>query len=111
MKKLLIVVVLIVFTSISKGQSPVADHLAHKLANAMRDSLSLNRAQRDQLYTINIQLHNEKTLARTQFQNRDSIGKKIQLIENNRDLLYKVVLSGDEYLLYRKKKKNIMKNN
>lgn len=94
-----------------KAQSNPAQDISSRIANKMRDTLSLFSAQRDSIYSINIELHNRKQLVRQQYSNMDSLRIKIQAIENTRDSLYRTVLSEEKYLMYRQKKRNLVSNN
>ncbi len=58
MKILIICSLLFVAISVS-AQSP-AEQLAGKIAQKMKDSLSLTEPQKEQIYSINMQLHNQK---------------------------------------------------
>jgi hypothetical protein len=93
-----------------KAQTP-AEQLAVKIAQKMKDSLSLTELQKSQLYEINIQLNNSKSAARQQYTGSDSLGIKIQKIENTRDSLYSQILTEPQFLLYRQKKRNLVNNN
>lgn len=92
------------------GQSG-AEQLATRIAKKMKDSLSLTASQQTQIYTINMQLHQQKQQVFTRYQASDSLRIHLQRIENSRDTLYSSVLSPDKYLLYRQKKRNLISNN
>ncbi len=77
----------------------------------MKDSLSLSDVQKTQVFNINMQLQAQKMDARNQYPIRDTLVKKMQLIENKRDSLYGTVLTGAQFILYRPKKKNLVNNN
>ena len=101
-----------VFAAMSvAGQQNSAHQLAQKMAQKMKDSLSLTDAQKNQLYNINMQLHNQKMNIRQQYKAGDSLGYYLQRVENTRDSLYHQVLSGEKYLLYRQKKTRLINNN
>jgi hypothetical protein len=93
-----------------KAQSP-AEKLATRIAQKMTDSLSLTATQKSQLYTINMQLHNQKMTARQQHLQPDSMRVYIQKIENTRDGLYHGVLGDYKYTLYLQKKSRLVNNN
>lgn len=84
--------------------------LANRMADKLRDSLSLSSTQRDQLFSINIELHNRKMAARSGSQNRDSIGILFQQIENKRDSFYGTVLLEPQFLVYKQKKRYLISN-
>lgn len=111
MKKLFICFLLIGISSVVFGQSNHAETISGKIAARMKDSLSLTVQKRQQIYQINLQLHQQKQSVRQQFNNNDSIRIKIQLIENTRDSLYSSVLNEQEYILYKQKKKSLVNNN
>jgi hypothetical protein len=94
----------------SNGEGP-STQLANRIADKMRDSLSLSEKQRNEIFVINTQLQNKKKAARASGQNRESIGLALQQIENTRDSLYATVLSASEILVYKQKKRNLIRNN
>lgn len=110
MKYNLLIATIILSVSICKGQSP-AETLSNKIANKMRDTLSLADSQRIQIYNINMQLHNQKMDIRQQYFGSDSLSSKIQSVENTRDSLYHMILADDKFILYRQKKVNLVNNN
>jgi hypothetical protein len=97
--------------SYSVNAQTAAEQLADKIAVKMKDSLSLSSEQKGQLYTINIQLSNQKASVRQQYAGTDSLQLKMQRVENTRDSLYRSVLGEEKYLLYRQKKRNLVNNN
>jgi hypothetical protein len=110
-KVILIFILLTPFfnTAIAQANNQGAGvQLANRIADKLRDSLSLTSAQRDQLFSINMELHNRKMAARSGSQNRDSIGVLLQRIENKRDSLYGTILSEQQLLLYRQKKRYLI---
>ncbi len=110
MKKIFIVFSAFFFSiGTTNAQENNPEKLAEKMADAMKDSLNLNKKQRDDIYAINMQLHDEKVKARKQSTNRAVVGKELQRIENTRDHLYKQVLKENEYALYKQKKRNLIK--
>ncbi|MGN6264723.1 MAG: hypothetical protein ACTHM5_03570 [Ginsengibacter sp.] len=111
MKKIILAVAVIFAATGVKAQSANANALANTIATRMQDSLSLTTAQKDQVLNINLQLHSEKNLIRAQYSNRDSVGIKIQRIENTRDSLYKAVLTENQFTLYKLKKRNLVTAN
>jgi len=111
MKFILIICLLSGFSVNVKAQNTVATQLAEKIAQKMKDSLLLSESQKEQLYTINLQLSDRKSAVRQQYATSDSLGIKIQLVEKTRDSLYKAVLTEQQFILYRQKKKNLVNNN
>lgn len=111
MKKIFILLsACIVIVSISDAQT-VREQLSIKIAERMKDSLSLSTEQKNRIYSINLQLHTQKQNYRQQYSNADSLQYHIQRVESSRDSLYKSVLTSDQYLLYRQKKRNLINNN
>lgn len=95
----------------SQNTSNPSVQLAQKIARKMQDSLLLTVEQKDQLYNINLLLHNQKMAARQQYNKTDSLQKALQGIENARDSLYHAVLPDDKYLLYMQKKDTLINSN
>jgi len=96
----------------STSPSP-AMQLAAKIADSMRDSLALTEAQRQQVYDVNIALHNSKSQVWTQYAgSRTRLQSELQNIESTRDSLYNIILGpANKYQLYISKKPNIIKSN
>ncbi len=90
-----------------------AIQLAAKMADRMRDSLALTDDQRQQVYNINVALHNSKSQAWTQYAaDRTRLQGELQNIESSRDSLYNIILGPTgKYQLYISKKVNIIKSN
>jgi uncharacterized coiled-coil protein SlyX len=78
--------------------------VALQMSQRMSDSLYLTAAQKDQLYQINMALHQQKMALRQQYKNVDSLTFYTQRVENARDSLYHQVLPNDKYLLYKNNK-------
>jgi len=102
--------VTIIFCSQILAQSP-AENLSAKIAQKMKDSLSLSNVQKNQLYAINMRLCGQKETVRQQYAATDSLRIKIQKIENTRDSLYSTVLTNQQLILYKPKKRNLVNNN
>jgi uncharacterized protein YxeA len=113
MKKLLIALVIIIVAGYSaSAQTSNAEVLAGKIAQKMKDTLSLTETQKGQVYTINMQLYQQKETAWQQYGQSDSlVTVHVQRIENTRDSLYKAVLTAPQYILYRDKKRKLVNNN
>lgn len=100
--------------AVAQSQNSQADQgqrLARKHAQAMKDSLNLTGQQMNQLYEINLSLHNQKKQAMTSGMTRDSIGRRLQQIEGSRDSLYRQVLPAEKFELYKSKKRRLINNN
>ena len=102
--------VLLVAANNVNAQS-ASEQIADKIAQKMKDSLSLSTQQKTQLYTINIQLSDQKASVRQQYTGTDSLRIKMQRVENSRDSLYRPVLGEEKFILYRQKKRNLVNNN
>jgi hypothetical protein len=111
MKKIFFVAFLVVLGYFSPKAQSVADSIAHRIANRMKDFLSLNSVQAANLFTVNMSLHNQKLGIRSIYQNGDSVRFHLQRIENTRDSLYSSVLSAQQMLLYQEKKATLISNN
>lgn len=100
--------------SIMKAQGTPAEQLASRMAQRMKDSLNLTSEQKDQLYSINMQLHSRKSAFWQQYSSpADTITLRynLQQVENTRDSLYHTIMPDDKFLLYKQKKRNIIKAN
>jgi hypothetical protein len=91
--------------------NPVGENLAKKIADRMKDSLGLSEQQRNSIFDINIQIHNQKMEKRKQYANDPLLGNHLQKVENTRDSLYRTVLPEDKFILYKRKRTNIVNNN
>lgn len=112
MRKYIMLIFLIIFCSIySFGQTSPSEQLAQRIANKMRDTLTLTALQTQSMYNINLNLDTRKMQARTISTDRIIVGRAIQAVEKTRDSLYRIGLTAPQYELYLQKKKNIVKNN
>lgn len=94
------------------AQSQRNDSLvANKISQKMQDSLQLTSEQRGQVFTINIQLHEQKSFYRDKYAGTDSVRYYLQKVENTRDSLYRRILPENKYMLYRQKKRNLVNVN
>jgi hypothetical protein len=98
------------FSHLSTAQTP-AESIASKIADKMKDSLSLTQAVRDQIYTINMNLHAQKMNSRAVYLDPSDLRPQLQKIENTRDSLYRTVLSAEKFQLYQQKKRSLVNNN
>ncbi len=96
----------------AQSSNGVAVQVAQKIAKKMKDSLNLTGNQKNKIYNVNINLHNQKQTARSQTVNNPTLlTTKIQTIEKTRDSLYKPILTVPQYDLYKVKKRNLISNN
>lgn len=112
MKKMFFFNLLLVLI-LNKGvhaQSDISAQLSARIADRLKDSLSLTSVQRDGIYQVNQQLALQKYNAR-QTVTGDSLRLRIQKIENTRDSIYKPILGEEKYMLYRSKKILLLNNN
>jgi len=109
--KAFIVLSFLLFAAKTSAQPPMAIQLAQHIAQKMKDTLNLTNGQKAQIYTKNIQLHNQKMFVRQHNTNPDSIRIKTQKIEGTRDSLYQTILPAAKYTLYLQKKKNLVSAN
>lgn len=111
MKSFFCSVICVVLFSTTSAQSQPSVELANKIADKMKDTLQLSLQQRQQVFAINLQLANQKKEVLRSYQNRDSIGHHLQRIETNRDSLYNPLLTPDQFLLYKSKKRVLVTAN
>jgi hypothetical protein len=109
--KFFITLLLFATTALVYGQQNPASQVAETIARKMKDSLSLTSAEKEQLYSINMQLHNGKMTIRQQYGGSDSLRFHLQQVENTRDSLYRMVLNEEKYLLYKQKKATLISSN
>ena len=109
--KFILVFVFMVGSLSARSQVSPAATVADKIAQKMKDSLSLTTSQKDQIYQVNMQLQESKINARQQYTGTDSARIYVQRIENTRDSLYRPILGEEKFLLYREKKTNLVNNN
>jgi len=103
---------LCIFLSVgATAQSDHANQLANKIAQKMKDSLNLSGQQKNNIKDINMNLYEQKKAKRLQHPGSDSLRYFLQRIENKRDTLYSAVLSPQQYLLYKQKKRYLVNNN
>jgi hypothetical protein len=108
--KIILTVLLLIGVMIVKGQSTPATTVANHIAQKMKDTLGLSDSQKEQLYQINMQLHEAKMAKRQQYAGSDSLRLRLQWVENTRDSLYRTVLNEEKYQLYIEKKKTLVSN-
>ena len=83
---------------------------AEKIAQKMMDSLNLTNSQQSKIYSINMDLLQQKSEARKDLKNSNNLTRIIQNIENKRDSLYKQVLPDQKYRTYLQKKQSLISN-
>lgn len=110
--KIFLLLVVAIISLATRAQEPApAQTVADRIAQKMKDSLGLNDTLKQQLYQINMQLHDAKMVRRQQYAGTDSVRIYVQRVENTRDSLYRRVLNEEKYLLYIEKKKALVNNN
>ena len=110
-KKILILFLGVICFNVSHAQANSGEVFANKIANKMKDSLFLTDEKRGQIFAINMDLYNQKQAKRTLYPSGDSLRYHLQIVENKRDSLYQSVLTQQEFLLYKQKKRNLINNN
>lgn len=111
-KKFILFAVITMFTMSARSQTTnMAEHVADKIARKMKDTLNLTGQQRNQIYDVNMSLHNQKQAARQTYTDHNLQTMAIQGIERKRDSLYLPILGQDKYQLYLQKKRFLVNNN
>lgn len=106
------VIVFLAFFMCHKANSQsLPETVAKNIATKMKDSLHLTEKQEEKIYKLNLHLHDQKNNMRQQFRGTDSLNRKIQRVENQRDSLYRIVLTEQQYLRYKQKKRNLVSSN
>lgn len=110
MKLLIFSVFAIIFmdSEVFSQSNPAVD-VANKIAQKMKDTLSLSSPQRAAIYNINMALHHAKSSLRSRFVNIDSLRINMQRVENTRDSLYRRVLGDSKFILFIQKKDNLLR--
>lgn len=98
------------FKSELNAQSDISSQLSARIADRLKDTLTLTTVQRDSIYQVNQKLALQKATVR-QTVTGDSLRVRIQKIENTRDSLYKPILGDEKYLRYKSKKVTLLNNN
>lgn len=101
---LLIVFVIVVSCFKTLAQVSPGEQIAIKVAQKMKDTLGLSDEQRQRVYDVNMQLHQNNLAVWKQHSALDSVRFYLQRIEMTRDSLYKPILTADQLLVYRQKK-------
>ena len=115
LKRILITVYTLLTITVLQAQATTntnAVNVATKIAKKMQDSLQLTTVQKNQLYDVNMTLHNQKQAARVLYATTPTaLNTKLQTIERTRDSLYLPILTNTEYIKYKQKKRNLVSNN
>ncbi len=101
----LIIAAILLTATTANSQLAAAKDLAGNIAEKMKDSLRLNPEQKNRIYEMNMNIHDQKMDVRKKYAHADSIRRYTQRIENTRDSLYRQVLTKEQYLLYKEKKR------
>jgi hypothetical protein len=83
--KTIITLLLIILASTAHAQSNPATAVAEKIAQKMKDTLGLTGNEKQQIYLINMQLHENKVSVRAEQAGSDSLRIYLQRVENTRD--------------------------
>ncbi len=96
-------------TNISAQQRVISDvQVSHKISDKVADSLGLDEQTRAKLFRLSQYIAEQKLQARKASNDRAGVGKRLQLIENSRDSLYKTVLSPAKYQQYLQRKRTLI---
>jgi hypothetical protein len=79
-----------------------------QVTDRMSDNLGLSQTQRADLLNINAGLELQKSLLYKTDTSRANIGRELQRIEKQRDVLYRSVLTEKQFQLYEKSKINLI---
>ena len=111
-KLIILSLILTIGSATANAQQSSSEALASRIAQKMKDSLFLTEAQRQSIYQVNLQLHNQKAAIWQQYNGSDSlISVNLQLLENTRDSLYRPIFSEEQYVRYKEKKRSLISNN
>ncbi|NTS39869.1 hypothetical protein HRG84_03050 [Flavisolibacter sp. BT320] len=94
-----------------RAQSTPYELVASKIAQKMKDSLVLSDVQFQAVYNVNLDIYHKKSALRKQFENTDSLSIQIQRVEQQRDSLYRPILSASQYNIYKQKKRWLVSAN
>ena len=105
-------VILILLLSLSclqrtHAQSP-SEVVASRILQKMKDTLNLTSREAKNIDSINKLLFERKSIARKKVFEPVELQKAIQQVENTRDSLYQLVLPTQKFIIYRKKKANLV---
>jgi len=122
MKKIFIVFPLVISSFILRAQVASVGASSNRIAQNLKDTLSLSNEQAKQIYEVNMKIYQQKQelrqkykiseFARTDKQSKfissDSLGIYMYKLEMRRDSLYKLILAPDKYQLYQQKKVTVI---
>lgn len=106
MKNIIIVVLFIAPLSIMAQTNQ--EKSSKYLADRLRDSLSLNGKQYQELFKINLSLEEQKKNVRSMDDQIDNKRKRVQKIENSRDSLYATILNAKQFESYKNRKSSLL---
>lgn len=111
-KLILLLLISLGFGSAVTAQGPgPGTQIANRIADKMKDTLGLTQQKRNQVFAINMHLHNRKMIVRQQTTNPDSLQARLQRVEKKRDSMYQRILPPPKYQLYLQKKRNLISSN
>ena len=104
-------VFLLVSCQLLTAQSSPGAQVAERLASRLRDSLGLSSEQQQSLYQVNMSLYYRNQQVRAMHTQPDSLRFYLQRVENTRDSLYRPVLGDEKYLMYKSRKRELLRTN
>lgn len=104
-------VFLAIRTAVTAQGSGPGTQIANRIADKMKDTLGLTQQKRNQVFAVNMHLHNRKMIVRQQTTNPDSLQARLQRVEKKRDSMYQRILPPPKYQLYLQKKRNLISSN
>ncbi|RYY42445.1 MAG: hypothetical protein EOO06_21175 [Chitinophagaceae bacterium] len=110
MKKIIYPFALMLCLQTVQAQYHPSEIVAARVADKLRDSLSLTRVQRDSVYNVHMYLYRQKKRV---FESSadDAVEGKLQQVENRRDSFYRHILSAQQYRQYKQKKRMLISAN
>lgn len=110
MKKILLLSSLIFIVPSIRAQVNYSESMSLQFTERMKDSVHITKQQSVEINSVNQFLAREKLILRQQISHPDSLQRKTQQVENMRDSLYKKILSSEQYIIYKKKKRFLIGN-
>lgn len=112
MKQIILLFTLLIFSFSLSAQAGAkqfsSTERANLIANKLRDSLFLSKAEFIKVTKINEQIETQMNSVFSKYNSRDSISFHLHAIEGSRDSLYKIVLPGVKFEQYIKKKQQLL---
>lgn len=108
MRQIYVLVILIFFSLQLSAQVSRAEQAAGRIAQRLTDSLVLSASQKNMIYSVTLNLNNQKVQINQQYQQLDSAKARLAIVENQRDALYQPILTPAQYQLYLTKKLQII---